>query len=87
MPMFINRRILKRYLISKNLLLEYIKYRNGNPVTDIFACFCVDQSGIQALPQDKFQTRYKVLSKLELSAHFKQQVHGYLVQFIRTAFL
>nr|XP_008535233.1 PREDICTED: uncharacterized protein LOC103562067 isoform X2 [Equus przewalskii] len=89
MPMFINPRALKRYLISKNNLVSISgKYRNGNPVTVIFLpAFVLTSLEFRHLIQDKFQTRCKVLSELELSAYSKQRSSWLFHTFIRTAFL
>lgn len=89
MPMFINPRALKRYLISKNNLVSISgKYGNGNPVTVIFLpAFVLTSLEFRHLIQDKFQTRCKVLSELELSAYSKQRSSWLFHTFIRTAFL
>lgn len=90
MPMFINPRTLKRYLISKNLnsWLEHIKHRHRNPRTAMVPPALV-LAGLE------LKLLFKTSSKLDTRCFqswnslliVSSRVHGYLVQSSRTAFL
>lgn len=67
---------------------EYIKYKNGNSVTMVFLpALSLTSLEFQHLFKTSFKLDVRCFQSWNFLLILSSEVHGYLVQFIQTAFL